>query len=205
MDYFVTNPGGHVGWNLLHPPNPGVAGSRIVNPAQNAPNYLCFGMNQYAAVNAHGQYFGLFTKSLCGCFAGFLVRTNGNEIRRIAGYHYTSNEAVYEGAVLLFNQPGPTGPAPGDVNYAITPDTNENYRADLPDRIALVVGPNRPIPRDRWHSYRRPQGPGPPDHLSWVISLNGDMGEMNPEFDGSLTPEQAKRSRTLMGQPCLAT
>jgi hypothetical protein len=177
---------GTAAWNITAAPNPpAVAGAVIQNPAVSAGQYFYFGMDAFASVDLGGQYLGLFTTSLCGCIAGFLVRTNGGVIRRIAGYHMTSMGTVPQGAILLFNAAGANGPQPGDVNYLIRPD-KAGMVMGLPDDIDALIG--NLIPRGNAHTYRREEG----NNVSWIISLNGDMGEMTDQFALSRSDEQQK-------------
>ena len=186
MDY-VANVPGAAAWNLIAAANPpGVAGPRIDNPAANAGQYFYFAMDGYAGVDAGGPYAGLFTTSLCGCIAGFLVRTNAGAIRRIVGYHQTNMAAVPAGAILLFNAGGgPNGPGPADVNYLIRPD-KAGIVVGPPAAIAAIVGAQIPVANA--HTYRREDG----ENVSWVISFNGDMGEMTAAFAGTCSDDQKK-------------
>ena len=184
---YTANAAGTVGWNLIATPNPpGAAGPIIENPAADAGQYLYFAMDGFIGIDAGGPHQGIFTTSLCGCVAGFLVRTNGGVIRRVIGYHKTNVDDVPAGAVALFNAGGPNGPQPADVNYILRPDKG-NYFAGLPDAIQALVG--GAVPPANCHSYLRSSGV---DHVSWVISLNGDMGEMTQAFADTRNAEQQK-------------
>lgn len=185
MDY-VADATGVAAWNLLAAHNPpGTAGPRIVNPAATPGPYFYFAMDGYAGVDAGDQYAGLFTTSLCGCIAGFLVRTNGGAIRRIVGYHQTNMDGVPAGAIALFNAGGPNGAHLGDVNFLIRPD-KAGIVMGLPASVEAIVGVQ--IPAANLHTYRREDG----ENVSWVISFNGDMGEMTTAFADSRRADQQK-------------
>ena len=179
MQYTANAPGTTV-WNLIAAPNPPAlgAGPTIEHPAVDAAQYLYFAMNGVGTVDAGGQYQGIFTSSLCGCIAGFLIRTNGGAIRRITGYHQTSDRAVPGTAMAQFNVAGPNGPNPGDVSYLIWPD-----KANIAGPVPAVIAGIGIV-----HHYLRSAG----DNVSWVVSFNGDMGEMTAAFHASRSREQSK-------------
>jgi hypothetical protein len=183
VDYIV-NRDGTVGWNLSKESvPPGASGPAIENPAKNAARYFYFGMDACAAVDLDGQYLGLFTTSLCGCWAGFFVRTRGSTIRRIVGYHRTKKHGIPEDAIELFNEVGANGPSRDDVNYLIRPD-KASIATVLPSCVEEVIGDL--ISEKNVHSYLRPAG----EHVSWVISLDGQMGEMTADFEQSRSRAQ---------------
>ncbi|NMG34420.1 hypothetical protein GRF61_08165 [Azoarcus sp. TTM-91] len=178
MNYNVNTGVGTTAWNLLANANPpAVAGPVIEHPAANAAAYFCFAMDGAASVDAGGPYAGLFTWNLCGCIAGFLIRTNGGAVRRITGYHKTFQDTVPGAAVALFNAAGTNGPQPGDVDYLIVPD-KVSHPPSVPHSVSGLVGLTI-------HYYMNPQR-----NVSWVVSFNGDMGEMSAAFTGSRTAGQ---------------
>jgi hypothetical protein len=184
MDYVANGTGAPIGWNLSQQTNPpGPNGPMIKHPADSAAGYIYFAMDGLSVSDRGGGDNGVFTTSLCGCVAGFLIRVRGGIIRRIAGYHQTGSQTVPKKAKALFFAAGTNGPSHGDIHYLLIPDKAGMFM-DPPDPISDLIG--REIPQRNMHRYRRSGG----EHVSWVISFDGGMGEMTDAFAASRSPAQ---------------